>query len=155
MRTFGNIIWHIPYFGFMSAFGVFIMGILMILTIIGAPVGFGLLQLSKFLLTPFSCAMVDKKDANIEDNSIWQSFSVVARILYFPFGLMLSIMLVLQIAFLFISLIGIPVGIVLSKALGTYFNPVNKVCISKELYDEIVRKKVNGIMNTQNETNQI
>ena len=144
MRTFGNIIWHIPYLGFMSAFGVFIMGILMILTIIGAPVGFGLLQLSKFLLTPFSCAMVDKKDANIEDNSIWKSLNTIARILYFPFGLFISIMLIVQIVLMFVSLIGIPVAIVMSKSLSTYFNPVNKVCISKELYDEIMGKKVTG-----------
>lgn len=86
MRTLGNIIWHIPYFGFMSAFGVFIMGLLMILTIIGIPVGFGLLQLSKFLFTPFSCAMVDKKEINIEDNSIWKSFNTIEESYIFLLG---------------------------------------------------------------------
>lgn len=54
---------------------------------------------------------------------------------------MISIMLIIQIVLMFVSLVGIPVAIVMSKALGTYFNPVNKVCISKNLYDEIMAEK--------------
>ena len=54
MRTLGNILWHIPFLGFLSALGTFLIGGLMVITIIGAPLGLGLIQLSKFLLSPFS-----------------------------------------------------------------------------------------------------
>ena len=62
MRTLGNILWHVPFLGFLSALGTFLIGGLLVITVIGAPLGLGLIQLSKFLLTPFSSAMISKKD---------------------------------------------------------------------------------------------
>jgi len=141
MRTLGNIIWHFPFLGFLSALGVFLTGGLFVITVIGSPIGLGLIQLSKFLLSPFSSAMISKEEINIEQNKLWQSFSLIIRILYFPFGLILTIVTTLQIAGLCISLIGIPVALVLAKSLGTYFNPVNKKCVPKAVKDELDQRK--------------
>jgi uncharacterized membrane protein YccF (DUF307 family) len=141
MRTLANILWHIPFLGFLSAIGTFLIGGLFIITVIGAPIGFGLVQLSKFLLTPFSSAMISKKDLNIEQNKIWQSFSFIIRIIYFPFGLILAIVTILQIVGLFITIIGIPVALVLAKSLGTYFNPVHKTCVPKAVQIELEQRK--------------
>ena len=121
MRTLGNILWHIPFLGFLTALGTFLIGGLFVITVIGAPIGLGLIQLSKFLLTPFSSAMISKKDLNVDQNKLWQSFSFIVRILYFPFGLFLAIATIFQIAALFITIIGIPVALVLAKSLGKYF----------------------------------
>ncbi len=129
MRTLANIIWHFPFMGFLSAFWAFIIGGILVLTVVGSPIGLGLIQLSRFLITPFSMEMVSKSDLNIKQNVLWRSFGIFIRILYFPFGLILAIITICQIVGLFFSIIGIPVAIVLSKSLGTYFNPVNKVCI--------------------------
>lgn len=52
MRTLGNILWHFPFLGFLSALGTFLLGVILLITIIGAPLGLGLIQLSKFLLCP-------------------------------------------------------------------------------------------------------
>ncbi|MBL7915460.1 MAG: hypothetical protein JNL49_10490 [Bacteroidia bacterium] len=141
MRTLGNILWHIPFLGFLSALGTFLIGGLFVITVIGAPIGLGLIQLSKFLLTPFSSSMISKKDLNIDQNKLWQSFSIIVRILYFPFGLVLAIVTIFQIAGLFISIIGIPVALVLAKSLGTYFNPVNKICVPKAVQNELEQIK--------------
>ena len=141
MRTLGNILWHVPFLGFLSALGTFLIGGLLVITVIGAPLGFGLIQLSKFLLTPFSCAMVSKEDLNSDQNKLWQTFGVIVRILYFPFGLLLAVATVFQIVGLFISIIGIPVALVLAKSLGTYFNPVNKICVPKAVADEVESRK--------------
>jgi uncharacterized membrane protein YccF (DUF307 family) len=141
MRTLGNILWHIPFLGFLSAIGTFLIGGLLFITIIGAPIGLGLMQLSKFLLTPFSSAMVSKKDLKAEQNKLWQLFGIIVRIIYFPFGLILAIVTIFQIAGLFITIIGIPVALVLAKSLGTYFNPVNKVCVPKAVADEVSQRK--------------
>jgi len=141
MRTLGNILWHIPFLGFLSALGTFLIGGLFVITVIGAPIGLGLIQLSKFLLTPFSSAMISKKDLNAEQNKLWQSFSFIVRILYFPFGLFLAIVTIFQIAGLFITIIGIPVALVLAKSLGTYFNPVNKTCVPKAVQNELEQRK--------------
>ncbi len=141
MRTLGNILWHIPFMGFLTAAVTFLIGGLLVITVIGAPIGLGLIQLSKFLLTPFSSAMVSKKDLNAEQNKLWQSFGIIVRILYFPFGLLLAIATIFQIAGLFISIVGIPVALVLAKTVGTYFNPINKICVPKAVQDELEQRK--------------
>jgi uncharacterized membrane protein YccF (DUF307 family) len=141
MRTLGNIIWHIPFMGFVSAFFTFLIGGLLVLTVVGAPIGLGLLQLSRFLLTPFTMSMISRRDLRHDQNKLWLAFGFLVRILYFPFGLILAIITIFQIAGMFLSIVGIPVALVLAKSLGTYFNPVNKVCVPVEVVDEVHRRK--------------
>jgi uncharacterized membrane protein YccF (DUF307 family) len=129
MRTLGNIIWHIPFLGFITAFWTFIIGGILTLTIVASPIGLGLIQLSRFLLTPFSMKMVSKNTLNKKQNQLWKAYGFIVRIIYFPIGLVLAIVTIFQIVGLFISIIGIPTAIVLAKSLETYFNPVNKVCV--------------------------
>lgn len=44
MLTLANILWHFPFFGFLSAFCVFLTGCLFVISIIGTPIGLGLIQ---------------------------------------------------------------------------------------------------------------
>lgn len=129
MRTLGNIIWHIPFLGFITAFWTFLIGGILTLTIVASPIGLGLIQLSRFLLTPFSMKMVSKNTLNKKQNQLWKAYGFIVRIIYFPIGLVLAVVTIFQIVGLFISIIGIPTAIVLAKSLETYFNPVNKVCV--------------------------
>ncbi len=129
MRTLGNIIWHIPFLGFVTAFWTFVIGGVLTLTIVAAPIGLGLMQLAKFLLTPFSMQMVSRNTLNKKQNKLWKAYGFIVRIIYFPIGLVLAIVTICQIVGLFISIVGIPTAIVLAKSLETYFNPVNKVCV--------------------------
>jgi uncharacterized membrane protein YccF (DUF307 family) len=140
MRTLGNIIWHFPFFGFLNALFTFLVGGLFVIIVVGAPIGLGLIQLSRMYLTPFTMSMVSKNDLQAEQNKYWKTFGILIRIVYFPFGLFLCAVTVLQIAGLFISLIGIPVALVLAKSLSTYFNPVGKVCVAKTVKDEMERR---------------
>jgi len=146
MRTLGNIIWHIPFLGFITAFWTFIIGGLLVITVVGSPIGLGLIQHSRFLLTPFTMSMISKSDLSIKQNILWRSFGIFMRIIYFPFGLILAILTLCQIVGLFISIIGIPVALVLAKSLGTYFNPVNKICVPVEVVDEISYRKASSRM---------
>ena len=61
---------------------------------------------------------------------IWKIMEVIAFLLYLPLGILASIITVLQILFLCITVVGIPVAIVLAKSLSTYFNPVGKICVN-------------------------
>jgi len=141
MRTLANILWHFPFFGFINALLTFLFGGFLVLTVIGAPIGLGLIQLSKFLLKPFSSEMISKEDINVEQNKLWKTFGFIVRVLYFPYGLFITLLTIIQIALLFISIIGIPVALVLAKSLGTFFNPVNKVCVPKAVAEEVNRRK--------------
>ena len=141
MRTLGNILWHVPFLGFLTALFAFLLGGLLTITIIGAPIGFGLIQLSKFLLAPFSNAMVAKEDLKAEQNKLWKAFGFIIRILYFPIGLFMAAVAIIQVVGLFISIVGIPVALVVAKSIGTYFNPVGKVCVPKAVKDELEQRK--------------
>ncbi|MFK7750691.1 MAG: YccF domain-containing protein [Kordia sp.] len=141
MRKLANIIWHIPFLGFMNALFTFLLGSILVLTVIGAPIGLGLIELSKFLLTPFSSEMVDKKHLKKEQNELWKSYGKIVRIIYFPFGLVLAIITIFQIVLLFVSIIGIPVAVILSKSLDTYFNPVNKKSVPRAVAKELESRK--------------
>lgn len=85
--------------------------------------------------------MISKKDLQIEQNKQWEVYGWIVKILYFPIGLILAMITIIQICFLFITVVGIPVAAVLSKSLSTFFNPVNKKCVPVAVAAEIERRK--------------
>lgn len=141
MRTLGNILWHFPFCGFLTAGLVYLFGILLTITVVASPIGLGLMELGKFLFWPFGNAMVSKSKLKAEQNEAWLMYSTIVRVIYFPFGLIFTVIAVVQIAGLFMSLFGIPAALVVSKCLGTYLNPVNKVCVPAAVTEELERRK--------------
>ena len=129
LRLLGNILWHVPFLGFLSALGAFLLGLLLTVLVVTSPLGLGLIQYSKFLLLPFSYSMVSGSDLGEEQNVLWKTYSTIIMILYLPIGLLLSLLLIVQIVGLCITIVGIPVAMVLFKSLSTYLNPVNKICV--------------------------
>jgi uncharacterized membrane protein YccF (DUF307 family) len=85
--------------------------------------------------------MVSKRDLQAKQNAAWKAYGFLIRILYFPFGLILAIVTIVQIVGLFVSILGIPVAIVLAKSLSTFFNPVNKVCVDRAVAQEAANRK--------------
>lgn len=141
LRLLGNIVWHVPCLGFLSAFWTFLLGVLLTLLMVTSPIGLGLIQYSKFLLLPFNYSMVSADDLETKQNPLWKAYSTVVMICYLPLGLILSILLIFQIIGLFITIVGIPVALVLIKSLSTYFNPVNKVCVPVAVAYEVEARK--------------
>ena len=151
MKKLGNLLWHFPLFGFVTALLTFLTGGFFVITVIGAPIGLGLIQHSKFLLTPFSSRMISDSKLKKHKTPVWKILSVIAFILYLPIGIFTSIITIIQIILLFISIIGIPIAVILSKSLSTYFNPINKICVSTSVAKEIEKRaasnKVDAMMN--------
>jgi len=154
MRTLGNIIWHFPCMGFASAIGIAIGGIFWCCTVVGAPIGLGLLQYAKFLIAPFDHKMVDKSVIQTDlqkelANPLWETWSTVVKFCWLPFGIVAVCILVVQMCFsalaLCVTIVGIPLAVpvfmVLAKSLGVVLNPVNKVCVHNFQYDQIMREK--------------
>lgn len=141
MKTLGNILWHFPFFGFVSAIVVYLIGTLLTVTVIAAPIGLGLMEFGKFLFSPFGHTMISKSDLNIEQNVAWKAYSTIVMVIYFPFGLFLAVCAAFQVFFLFCTVVGIPVALVIAKSLGTYLNPVNKKCVSSAVSEELERRK--------------
>ena len=151
MRTLGNIIWHFPYFGWLRALLYAIGGLFWCITIIGIPLGVGLFQLSLFMLAPFSKGLVSVKDLELvtgeKQDAFVKNWSLVIRILYFPFGLIAAFGMVITIGVEFGTLVGIPCGLAEAKALATVFNPINKRCVPRAIAEEIERRKANNTLN--------
>jgi uncharacterized membrane protein YccF (DUF307 family) len=144
MRTLGNILWHFPFFGFLTAAFYWLLGVLLTILILPAPIGLGLMEFGKFLLAPFGQAMVSKTELKIEQNAAWQSYSTIVMILYIPFGLVFVVLNAIQVFALCLTIIGIPVALVIAKSLGTVLNPVNKICVSAAVADELERRKASA-----------
>ena len=141
VRTLGNILWHIPFLGFLNAIGVYLLGVILTITVVAAPIGLGLMEYGKFLFVPFGNAMVSKSDLKVDQNALWKTYSTIIMILYIPFGVLFWLVAVVQVAALCLSIVGIPVAIVVAKSLGTFFNPVNKVCVDYAVVEELSRRK--------------
>ena len=69
------------------------------------------------------------------------AYSTVITILYFPFGVIAAAGALFAMIGEFLSIIGIPCGIVWFKALPAIFMPVDKICVPKAVADEIARIK--------------
>lgn len=141
LKTLGNILWYFPFFGFVDAIIAYLLGLLMTVTVVAAPIGLGLMELGKFLFAPFSYSMISKSELEIKPNKAWETYSIIIRILYLPFGIVLSLLVVIQIALEFLSIVGIPIAFVLAKSIGSILNPVNKKCVHFAVADELQKRK--------------
>ncbi len=144
-----NALWHFPFLGFVSALSYAVAGVFVCCTIIFIPLGISYFQIAKFLMSPFSCELVSRKDLalfnqNLEKEGVLLSvLGTVNKILCIPFGLILAAASCVQMLACFVSLIGIPLGMVYWKMLPTIFNPIGKICVPKEVADEIEKLKSN------------
>lgn len=146
MKTLGNILWHFPFFGFVNATIVYILGLILTATVVAAPIGLGLMEYGKFLFAPFGRAMVNKSELNVEQNPAWKTYSTIVTIIYLPFGLLMALVAVIQVFALCLTIVGIPVALVIAKSLGTYVNPVNKKCVHSAVRDELDRRNAQMVL---------
>src|SRR5260370_21997677 len=141
MRTLGNILWHFPFFGFVSASIYWLIGLLLTATVIAAPIGLGLMEFGKFLFAPFGHAMVSKADLKIEQDPLWKTYSTIIMIVYLPFGVIFLVLSVIQVGGLCLTIVGIPVALVVATSIGTALSPVNKKCVHVAVVEELERRK--------------
>lgn len=129
MRTLANILWHIPFLGFVNALCALLLGLLLTVLIIPAPIGLGLIQYAKFLMVPFTHEMRPVSETGAERNPLWAAYSTLIMILYLPFGIIAFIVGLFQCLGLALTIIGLPGAYIVFKSLSTYCNPVGKICL--------------------------
>jgi uncharacterized membrane protein YccF (DUF307 family) len=144
MRTLGNILWHFPFFGFVTAALYWLLGLLLTVLIVTAPIGLGLMEFGKFLFAPFGHAMVSKSDLKATQNPVWRAYSTIVMLLYLPFGVVFVVLSAIQVFMCCLFIVTIPVALVIAKSLGTVLNPVNKICVSAAVAEELERRKASA-----------
>ena len=150
MRTLGNVLWHFPFLGFLAAAIYWLLGALLTVTIVAAPIGLGLMEFGKFLLAPFGRAMISGSNIETKQNSAWKTYSTIVMILYLPIGIILAVLSIIQVVLLCFTIVGIPVAIVVAKSLGTALNPVNKKCVTIAMRDELERRNASSTLDNFN-----
>ena len=134
MRLLGNILWHFPCFGFVTSLFSFLAGILLTVTVVGAPIGLGLIQYAKFALAP-------ELHPNKSGNILYAILCLIVRILYFPLGVLFFLWGIAQVVVMCCTIVLLPMAIPYAKSLSTFFNPVGKVCVPVAVMDELERRK--------------
>jgi len=143
MRLIATLLWHVPFFGFVSAAYMFLLGIIFTLSVVGAPLGTGLFELGRFYLTPFGYRMVDASDlpTGLSQNPLWRIWGWLMVLLWLPLGILAAIALTIQAALLCLTIIGIPAGVAIARSIGTVLNPVGKKMVSVDLIDELHHRR--------------
>ncbi|WP_314878527.1 YccF domain-containing protein [Haemophilus parahaemolyticus] len=150
MRTLGNVLWFFCG-GVLLALANFILGLILVALVITAPIGFGLLQYSKFCLFPFTTSMVSKSKHDVKQNPIWKTYSSIIMVVYvILIGWWNFLLALCSIVVAVPFIVTIPPAIAMAKSLGTIFNPVGKICVpiavAKELEQRVAVKKADKLM---------
>lgn len=135
MRTLGNLIWHFPFMGFLVSGYFFILGCILCITIIGAPLGTGFFKISKMLLWPFGNCIVRNGQYGLElaknspdknrGKSLYRKYTAVFRIIWFPFGILTSGLAIVLAIVNAITIINIPIALILIDIAKVSFNPTD------------------------------
>lgn len=154
MKQVLNVLWHFPFLGFLWSLIYLVNGIVCCVTIILIPQGLGYFQFAKFLLWPNGYAMVSKAELGRlnerEQQTWWKVWCIVNRVLYFIPGCFMVVGMAVFAACEFITIIGIPCGLVWIKSLGTLFNPINKICVPKIVADKLEEARKQAQLNKYN-----
>ncbi len=151
MKTLLNVLWHFPCMGFMIALFTWVGGAIFYVTILGAPIGSGFMQLGKFYMSPFSYRMIDKKYLYEDyDSDLKESYNTLLMLLYLPLGLIAGVITLCYIIIFTLTIVGIPLALILAKTLSTIINPINKVAVDEYVYHELMMDRARGYINRYN-----
>ena len=128
-----NVVWFV-FIGAWNAIGIFILAGFMALTIIGWPIAKSLVQFAKLSAFPFGKEVVRETELKGTSNvsSARKIGGIIANIIWFPIGLMLTIVFILLGIVCFITIIFIPVGIVYIRMGRFIIWPIGAKVVTKK-----------------------
>ena len=133
MAGFGNLIWFVLGGWFWAIVWLLLAGLFAI-TIIGLPIARACLEFAKLSAFPFGKEIIRDTELLGKDNvsTATKSVNTILGIIWFPFGLILTISyFALALAF-FVSLIGIPFGIAYVRMGKFVLFPMGARIVSKK-----------------------
>jgi uncharacterized membrane protein YccF (DUF307 family) len=133
MASFGNLIWFVLGGGIWALIWLLIAGIFA-LTIIGIPIARACLEFAKLSAFPFGKEIIRDTELLGENNvsTATKSANKILGIIWFPFGLILTILYFALALTFFVSLIGIPFGIAYVRIGKFVLFPMGARVVSKK-----------------------
>lgn len=136
MALIFNIVWFI-LIGWWNSLAFLLLGGIFAITIIGIPIAQALFQFAILNAFPFGKEIIRETELEGPDNvsSVKKCFQFILNAVWFPFGLVFSIIFLVAGLLAFISIVGIPVGVVCVKMGQFLLFPIGaKVVTQKQAY---------------------
>ena len=132
LRGILNIIWLL-FGGLWLALGYVLAGIICCLLIVTIPFGIASFRIAGYALWPFGRTVVDRGAAG--------AFSTLGNVIWLVFaGIWIAIGHVLTAIPMFVSIIGIPLGIANLKMIPVSLMPLGKVVVPSDYYIGTMRR---------------
>ncbi|MBD5439232.1 MAG: YccF family protein, partial [Treponema sp.] len=111
-----NLIWFIFGGEIVALLWLVLAGVFSI-TVIGIPIGKACLQFAKLSAFPFGKEIISETELKGEDNvsKARKIGGLVLNVVWFPIGLALAVIYVVMAVVSFITIVGIPAGVVQAK----------------------------------------
>lgn len=134
MRAGANFLWFILG-GWALALMWWIAAAFMTVSIIGLPWARACWEIGLLSLWPFGRDVVSHSELTGKSSTGLTAFRLIANVIWLPFGIILAMAHVFHGCLMFMTLIGIPLGIQDFKLAGISLFPVGKRVVTKELMD--------------------
>jgi uncharacterized membrane protein YccF (DUF307 family) len=135
MKTGANILWFILG-GWLIGLLWLLAAAVMAISIIGLPWARACWEIAKLNLAPFGRDVISDRELGGQASAPLGALRLLANALWFPLGAVLTLSYLVQGCLLFVTIIGIPLGIQSFKLAGIALFPVGKRVVSRELADE-------------------
>ncbi len=132
IATIANIIWFI-FGGFLLGLSWYIVGFFFYLTIIGIPIGRACFEFGKLSMFPYGKKIVRETVVKGYENvsGIKKLFHVIINLIWLPFGIVYTLSYLVLGILSYITIIGIPIGIVYVRMGKFLLFPIGARVVSK------------------------
>lgn len=130
---FFNFIWFI-LIGWWEALAHLILAGLFAITIVGIPIAKSMFQFAKLMAFPFGKEIIKETDLKGSANVslIRKIFGTLVNIIWLPFGIIFAVCYFLSALVAFVTIVGIPVGVVYVRSAAFIIWPIGAKCVSKK-----------------------
>ncbi|MCY1152856.1 MAG: YccF domain-containing protein [Sphaerochaetaceae bacterium] len=133
MTALINLIWFV-FGGFLLGIAWYIIGLFFYITIIGIPLGSVCFEFAKLSMFPFGKEVIRETELKGKQNvsSLKKVFHVIINIIWIPIGIIFTLAYLVLGIISFITIIGIPIGIVYVRMGQFLLFPVGARVVSKK-----------------------
>lgn len=130
---FFNLIWFV-FLGWWQAATYLVLSLLFAITVVGFPIAKSLLQFAKLSAFPFGKEVIRETELKGSENvsAVRKIGGLIVNIIWVPIGIILAGVYIVSGFFSFITIVGIPAGIVYCRSAKFVVWPIGAKVVSKK-----------------------
>jgi len=128
-----NLVWFV-FVGWWSAIVILLLSVIIAITVIGYPIAKSLFQFAKLSAFPFGKEVIRETELKGKSNisTTRKIVGVIANIIWFPLGLLLTLVFLVAGILAFLTIIGIPIGVVYVRMGKFILFPIGSKVVTKK-----------------------